>query len=153
MPDLVGNLGYIKYYSWSSSRPVKNFSNSIRYNCQKICSWLRRSKAILEIRKKVKFLQVINNPIIYKLFKDFTEDRKKTNTAVFFLAANLSSAFLNTGTTDETSKNLENKTPIDTFWRVQLVCMKVWAHRSLEPPLKHSQDQTSLMNQGLLWPF
>ena len=44
---------------------------------------------------------MINNPIIYKLFKDFTNHRKKTNRAVV-LAVDLSPAFLNTGTTDET---------------------------------------------------
>ena len=31
--------------------------------------------------------------------------------------------------------NLEIKTGSDTYWRVQLVCMKVQAHSSLEPPL------------------
>ena len=36
------------------------------------------------------------------------------------------------------SKNLENKTPSDTHWRVQLVCMKVQAHSSLEPSLGQS---------------
>ena len=32
------------------------------------------------------------------------------------------------------SNNLENKTPSDTYWRIQL-CMNVQAH-SLEPPLE-----------------
>ena len=36
--------------------------------------------------------------------------------------------------------NLENKTPSDTYWRVQLVCKKGQAHSSLEPPLEYSQD-------------
>ena len=48
------------------------------------------------------------------------------------------------------SNNLENATPSETYWRVQLVCMNVQAHNSLEPPLEHNQDQTPLMNQGLL---
>ena len=48
----VKSLWYIKYYRSSSPKPVKNLSNSIRYNCQKICSWSRRPKTILEIRKK-----------------------------------------------------------------------------------------------------
>ena len=38
------------------------------------------------------------------------------------------------------SNNLENKTPSDTYWRVQLVCQKVQAHTSLEPPLEYNQD-------------
>ena len=44
---------------------------------------------------------MINNPIIYKFFKDFTNHRRKTNRVVF-LAVELSSTFLNTGTTNET---------------------------------------------------
>ena len=51
------------------------------------------------------------------------------------------------------SNNLENKTPSDTYWRVQLVWMKVQAHNFLEPPLEHNQDQMPLINQGLLRPF
>ena len=49
--------------------------------------------------------------------------------------------------------NLENMTPSDTYWRVQLVRNKVQAHSSLEPPLEYDQDQTPLTNQGSLWPF
>ena len=41
------------------------------------------------------------------------------------------------------SNNLENKTPSDTYWRLQLVCKKVQARRSLEPPLEYHQDQIS----------
>ena len=80
MPNPVESLGYIKCYSWSSPSP----SNSIRYNYQKISSWSIRPKTLLEIRKKTTFLQVINNPIICKSFKDFTNHRKKTNRAVVF---------------------------------------------------------------------
>ena len=49
--------------------------------------------------------------------------------------------------------NPENKTPSDTYWRVQLVCMKIQVDSSLEPPLEYNQDRMPLMNQGLLWPF
>ena len=42
------------------------------------------------------------------------------------------------------SNNVENKTPSDTYWRVQLVCKKVQAY---------NQEQTTLTNQGSLWPF
>ena len=51
------------------------------------------------------------------------------------------------------SNNLENKTPKDTYWRVQLVCVIVLAHNSLEPALEYNQEQMLLMNQGSLWPF
>ena len=52
MPNSVESLGYIKCYSLSSPRPVKIPCNCIRHNCEKICSWLRRPKTIVEIRKK-----------------------------------------------------------------------------------------------------
>ena len=39
------------------------------------------------------------------------------------------------------SNNLENKTPSDTYRRVQLICKKVPAHSSIEPPLEYNQDQ------------
>ena len=42
------------------------------------------------------------------------------------------------------SNNLENMSPSDTYWRVQLVRKKVQAH---------SQDQMPLENQDSLWPF
>ena len=64
-----------------SPHPLKNPTNSIRHNCQKICSRLR-SETILEIKKGTTFLEVINKPIIYKFSKDFTNQRKKTNWAV-----------------------------------------------------------------------
>ena len=51
------------------------------------------------------------------------------------------------------SNNMENKTPLHTYWKVQLVCKKVPAHSSLEPPLEYNQDQMLLTNQGSLWPF
>ena len=46
---------------------------------------------------------MINNPIIYKFFKDFTNHRKKTNRAVAFSCRPFPNIlFLNTGITDET---------------------------------------------------
>ena len=46
------------------------------------------------------------------------------------------------------SNNLENKIPLDTYWRFQLVCTKFHVHSSLEPPLEYHQDQIPLENQG-----
>ena len=51
------------------------------------------------------------------------------------------------------SNNLENKTPSDTYSRIQLVYKKVQAHSSLEPPLEYDQDQMPLTNQGLFFSF
>ena len=44
----------------------KTFSNFIRWNYQKVCSWLRRPEIILKIRKKATFLEVASKSIIYK---------------------------------------------------------------------------------------
>ena len=52
IPNPIKSLGYIKCQSSSGPRPIKSLFNSIRYNCQKICSWLRRPKTKLEIKKK-----------------------------------------------------------------------------------------------------
>ena len=84
MQNPVASLGYMKCCSSSSPRPVKSPSNSIRHNHQIICSWLRGPKTILEIRKKATFMLVINKPVIYKFFKDFTNHRKKSSRAVVF---------------------------------------------------------------------
>ena len=48
MPNPVESFGYIKCYCSIRPRPVESPGNSIRYNCQKICSW---SKEILERSK------------------------------------------------------------------------------------------------------
>ena len=49
--------------------------------------------------------------------------------------------------------NLENKTPSDTYWKVQLVCKKIQGHSFLEPPPEYNHDQTPLTNQGSLRTF
>ena len=41
------------------------------------------------------------------------------------------------------SNNLENKIASDTYCRVQLVCMKVQVHSSLEPPLEYNHQALS----------
>ena len=55
MPNPVKNLGYIKWYSLSSPSSVKRPNNSVRYNSQKICSWLRRPKTIQKSEKRPHF--------------------------------------------------------------------------------------------------
>ena len=45
---------------------------------------MEKTYIILEIRKKAIFLQVIQNLIIYKFFKDFANHKKKTNRVVVF---------------------------------------------------------------------
>ena len=48
------------------------------------------------------------------------------------------------------SNNLKNNTPSDTYWRVELVFMKVQNHSSSQPWLECGQDWTPLMNQGFI---
>ena len=67
------------FETWRSPRPVKNHSNSIRYSS---LLRLRRLKTILEIEERPYFSRVINNPVIYRFFKDFTNYRKETTRAV-----------------------------------------------------------------------
>ena len=43
MSNPVESLGYIKNHSSSSPRTIKNPTNSVRYNCQKICSRLSQA--------------------------------------------------------------------------------------------------------------
>ena len=134
MSNPVKSLGYLKCYSLSNPEPVKRTDNSIRDNCKKIRSWSRRPKSILEI--------------IYK-FKDFTNHRKKANRAEVFSIRH----FPNILQYRDYRWDLANKTLSGKYWRVHLVCMKCQAHRLTERPLEHNQDQTPLLNQGLLWPF
>ena len=141
MSNPAESLEYIKCYSSSSPRPINNPSNSIRQNYQKICWRLRRPETILKARKKDRFFHLINKLIIYKFFNDFTNHQKKIKRAVvssYMLKITDLSAILETSFLQK---------------RVQLVCMKVQEHSSLEPPLKYNQDQTPLTNQGFLWPF
>ena len=49
--------------------------------------------------------------------------------------------------------NQENKISLGTYWKVQLVCMKVQTYSSLKPPLEHNQDQVPFSKQGWFWSF
>ena len=46
-----------------------------------------------------------------------------------------------------TSKNLGNNIPSDTYWRVQLVFIKVQTYSSSRPPLEYNQDLMSSANK------
>ena len=97
------------------------------------------------------FLQVINNSIIYKFSKMLlTTGRRLTGWQ--FLAVDLFPNVLNTGTSDETFQQTGQLLSFRHLLKIQLVCKKVQAHISLEPPeIQH--DQMSLTNQGSLRPF
>ena len=48
---------------------------------------------------------------------------------------------------------MENKPPSDTYWRVQLVCKKVQAHSTLEPPLEFNQGPDVFDRSGFIMTF
>ena len=58
---------------------------------------------------------MINSPIIYKFFKDFTNHRKKTNGAVVSSSGSFPDILDIQGPLMRPSNNLENKTLSDTY--------------------------------------
>ena len=46
----------------------------------------------------------------------------------------------------KTSIHLKNKTPLDKYWTVLLVYMKVQTHSLLEPSLEYNKEQKSFTN-------
>ena len=102
MPNPVKTLGYIKCYS--------TIRYSIRYNCKKICSWSRRIKTILEIRKKAVFLWVSTN-LLFTSFSDFTNNRKKTNGVIVFSSRPFPNIL----------KYRNNQWDLLTFWKIRLL--------------------------------
>ena len=98
--------------------------------------WEDLNKTILEISKKATFLSRWSTIL---LITSFSNTLLKHSYIQRPLA--------------RPSNNLETKAPSDTYWRVQLVFMKVKAYNSLEPPLEYNQDEMPLTNQGSLWSF
>ena len=73
---------------------VKCLSNSIRYNCQKICCWLRKLKPYWKSEKRQLFFKW--STILW--FKSFFQDEKDYQGSSFYLSPKL----LNTRITNET---------------------------------------------------
>ena len=123
MSNPVKSLRYILSATTQlASRPIKGSSSSIR-SCQTSKSRSRRPKTILKIRKETTFFNVINNPIIHKVFKDFTNYRKKANRAVVLCHE----SFPNIPICSDHQRDLSTvlKTSfLHTYWRLQLVCIK-----------------------------
>ena len=135
----------------SSSRTIKSSFNSTRYNCQKICS-TRRPEAILKTRKKATIFKKISKSPIYQCIEDFTYHRKKINRAIVFSCSPFPSVL----------KYRNHRWDIhSTVWKTRFLqkhvnkfSWNVWklkVHSSSEPPLAHKQDQTLLMNKGLIF--
>ena len=64
------------------------------------------------------------------------------------MAIVLSTTFCNADTTDDTFQQPEKQDFFRHVLKSSVVYMKMQAHSSSEPPLKYSQDQTSLTNQA-----
>ena len=100
VPNPAETLEYIKCYNFRSLRRVKSPSNSIRYNCQKACSWTRKPETILKIRKRPCFSRLSTSWLITSFLKILlTTERRLTGWQIS--AVELSLVFLITGTTDE----------------------------------------------------
>ena len=100
MPNSVKSLGYIKCCSLSSLRPVKTPSNSIRNNCQKICSWSTRPKIILEITRWSTILLFISfSKTFYKFISNsktkFSKNFIYKFFNIFYIYPQSSTEFLN----------------------------------------------------------
>ena len=107
-------------------------------------------KSYWKQKKPHTFLYLINNPIIYKFFKDCTNHRKMKR-AVIFSSRPFPNILKQRDWWD--LPTIWKTWLLQTHWKVELVCMKVQAHSSSEPPLEYNQDQMPFTNQGSLWPF
>ena len=133
-PDTRAEMPYVKYHSLISPKNINSPSNSFRYNCHKIWSWLGRAGAILKIRKEATFLKLI----IYKFFKYFTIHRKENSAEQgnSFQPYIFLHHFYIHWPQMRPFTNLGNKIPSDRYCRVKLVCMKDQALSSSETTLE-----------------
>ena len=120
----------------SSPTPAKSPSNFIRYNCQNICSYLRRPKT-----SDITLFWVIKKSIIYKFFKGFTNHWKKTNRMVVFGCRTFSNILKYRDHQWDFPRIWKTRLIQTTYWRIQLVYTKVQVHSSLGPPMECNQDQ------------
>ena len=127
-------LTYIKCYSSSRTRPVKSPQQFYQIQLPKDLQLIKK-KTYWKSQKRLYFSR-------WSTILLFTSFSKNLLTTERLIQPPM-----------KPSNNLENKTPSDTYWRVQLVWKKVQAHSSWEPQVEYNQDQMPLTNQGLLWPF
>ena len=116
MQNPARSLGYIKCYSSSSPTPVKSPRKSIRCNCLKICSWSRRPKTILEIRKRPYFSR-LSTILLFTSFSNTLLTTERRLIRWEFLTADLPPTFLNTATTNDIFQQiLKNSASIWKLW-------------------------------------
>ena len=90
------------------------------------------------------FANVVNNPIIYKFSKDFTNNRKKSNRMVVFRYIPLPNILKYMVNISDLHTTWKTKFP-QIYWRAQLECTKVQAQTWIkEPPLGYNQDHICL---------
>ena len=107
MPNPVKSHGYIKGYSSSSPRPVKAQATLSDTTVWRSVVDRENLKTTLEITKYHISLGYQQSFYLQFFRRLYTE---RWLTGQQFWAVDLSPTFLNTGTTDETSNNLKNKT-------------------------------------------
>ena len=99
IPNSIKSLGHIKCHSWSSLRPIKSPSNSLRHNCQKSAIDREDLKPYWKSEKRPYFFRE-STVLLFRRFSKTSLTTEKSLTE--FLAVDISPTFLNTGTTDET---------------------------------------------------
>ena len=87
-------------------------------------------------------------------FQRFANKGKKANREVAFSSTSLSNILKYRETFQEipveTFQQPGNRIPSDTYWEVQLICIKVPTDSSSEPPLEHNNYQTSTRIQSVM---
>ena len=103
-----------------------------RQACQTLSKALDIS--IVTARVAQDLLKPQPKPMIYKFFKDFANNRKKPNSVLIFSCRPFPNILKNKDHQWDLLTIQKTRLPSDTYCYVQLVCMKVQALSSLEPP-------------------
>ena len=111
MPNPVKSLAYV---SSATAQVAPDLSKALVILSDTFAVDQEDLKPYWKSQEKATFLLVINNPIIYKFFKNFTNHKKKTNGVVVFSCRPFPN-ILTQQLPMKPSNNLENKTPSDTY--------------------------------------
>ena len=118
--ESLGYIGYIKYYSLSSPRLVKSLAIPWEITFRRSAVDQENLKLHWKSEKKPYF-SWWSTIIIYNFVKAFTNHRKKANRLIVFSSRPFFQHSKIQGPSMRLSNNLENKTPSDSYWRVELV--------------------------------
>ena len=75
MPNTI--VWHMQCYSLRRTTNVKIPGDSLRYNCQKICSRMRRFKSVLKIRKNKSYFSWWSTRLLFLVSRNFTSYRKR----------------------------------------------------------------------------